>query len=103
MQTPEDIADAQWRETEALRKVTEKRQSKNMARLQKKAAEGGAASRIRRDVYIEMGFPEDGFGAAEREIERRMGKPEATDTEDISPLDAILALDDNTEGETQSE
>ena len=62
-ETPEDKSNTRWHKT----------RQKQL----RDAAESSRRSKIRHDVYREMGYPQDGDGEAEREIERRGGLPVA--------------------------
>lgn len=67
-----------------------------------------AESKIRKAVYMERGYPEDGDPEAEAEIYKRLDVPDPKKASyedamaaamveagvDLSPLDAVLALDE---------
>ena len=113
-QTPEQLADAEWRKTEAARVAAEERHSKERQEYREIALRSGQRAKIRHDVYAELEYPEAGDRKAEAEIARRIGigpEPEVGYADamagamveagvppaDTGPLDAVLAMDDNEE------
>ena len=105
-QTPEQKADAEWRVTEAARVRDEKRRSAQRERRLADARQAHEESKIRKDVYAELKYPEEGDPEAEAEIERRIGvesepPPGYMDVMDREMAEAgITAGDDDGERDT---